>query len=381
MVRDFAWHRRLNLHVKTSLTARSNPYSIKAEACQRASHTAGHAKPARVSVHMTATANTSRLRVAAVGDCSSAVAARDRAATTFHDRPAASFSAVDGMSFHINPGETLGVVGESGSGKSVTALSIMRLIREPPGRIVAGEICYRRPQPAQLSPARHAADPRQGDRDDLPGADDVAQPGVHDRRADRGGRPVCTRGLARGRRWTRRWRCSESCSIPSPERRIREYPHLLSGGMRQRVMIAMALSCNPKLLIADEPTTALDVTIQAQILELLNDLKAKFGMAIMLITHDMGVVAETAQRVVVMYAAQVVEEGAGRGLFAEPLHPYTPGLLRSIPRLHEARPEAAAARANPGHRAELRGTSSSRVAGSRHAARSPSPRTFRTRPC
>jgi peptide/nickel transport system ATP-binding protein len=121
--------------------------------------------------------------------------------------------------------------------------------------------------------------------------------------------------------------------IPSPERRIREYPHQLSGGMRQRVMIAIALACNPKLLIADEPTTALDVTIQAQILDLLNDLKAKFGMAIMLITHDMGVIAETAQRVIVMYGAKIVEEAPVEQLFAEPLHPYTQGLLRSVPRI------------------------------------------------
>jgi peptide/nickel transport system ATP-binding protein len=143
--------------------------------------------------------------------------------------------------------------------------------------------------------------------------------------------------------------------IPNAERRVKEYPHQLSGGMRQRVMIAMALSCNPKLLIADEPTTALDVTIQAQILELLNELKAKLGMAIMLITHDMGVIAETAQRVVVMYAAQIVEEAPVGELFKEPLHPYTQGLLRSIPRIDLAATQKQKLEAIPGTVPTLRG--------------------------
>ena len=158
--------------------------------------------------------------------------------------------------------------------------------------------------------------------------------------------------------------------IPNAERRVKEYPHQLSGGMRQRVMIAMALSCNPKLLIADEPTTALDVTIQAQILELLNELKAKLGMAVLLITHDMGVIAETAQRVVVMYAAKVVEEAPVGELFKEPLHPYTQGLLRSIPRIDLAATRSSAPRGDPGHGADACAATSRRAAGSPRAARS-----------
>ena len=243
--------------------------------------------------------------------------------------------AIDGVSLHINPGETLGVVGESGSGKSVTALSIMRLIREPAGCIAAGEIWYNGRNLLTLSPA----DMRRIRGKEIAMIFQEPMSSLN---------PVFTigeqiaevvrlhEGLGARTAMDKAVEMLRIVNIPSPERRIREYPHLLSGGMRQRVMIAMALSCNPKLLIADEPTTALDVTIQAQILELLNELKSKFKMAVMLITHDMGVVAETAQRVAVMYAGQVVEEAPVNELFAEPLHPYTQGLLRSIPRLHEA---------------------------------------------
>ena len=206
--------------------------------------------------------------------------------------------AVDGVSLHINPGETLGVVGESGSGKSVTALSIMRLIREPPGRIAAGEISVQRPQSAGRSPREQMRQIRGKEiamifQEPMTSLNPVFTVGEQIAEVDpaaRGAQPPRCRGQERSR-------CCAIVRIPSPERRVNEYPHQLSGGMRQRVMIAMALSCNPKLLIADEPTTALDVTIQAQILDLLNELKTKFDMAVMLITHDMGVVAETAQRV------------------------------------------------------------------------------------
>ena len=224
--------------------------------------------------------------------------------------------AVDGVDLTIDRGETLGVVGESGCGKTVTAMTVLKLIQMPPGRIVAGQILWQGRDLVPLEPERDAADPRQGDRDHLPGADDLAQPGLHGRRADRRGDPPA-RGPepARGD-GPRRSRCCAWCNIPTPERRVHDYPHQFSGGMRQRVMIAMALSCNPKLLIADEPTTALDVTIQAQILDLLAEMKSRLGMAIMLITHAMGVVAETAQRVVVMYAGRVVEEATVERLFA-----------------------------------------------------------------
>jgi peptide/nickel transport system ATP-binding protein len=240
--------------------------------------------------------------------------------------------AVDDVGFHIRAGETLGIVGESGSGKSVTALSIMRLIREPPGKIAAGEVWFNGRNLLTLSNtelrkirgkeiAMIFQEPMSSLNPVFMIGEQIAESvRLHD-------------GLNAKDAMDKAVEMLRVVRIPSPERRVREYPHQLSGGMRQRVMIAMALSCNPKLLIADEPTTALDVTIQAQILDLLNDLKAKFGMAIMLITHDMGVIAETAQRVIVMYGAKVVEEAPVGQLFAEPLHPYTQGLLRSVPRI------------------------------------------------
>jgi peptide/nickel transport system ATP-binding protein len=240
--------------------------------------------------------------------------------------------AVDDVSLHVHPGETLGVVGESGSGKSVTALSIMRLIREPPGRIAAGEVWFNGRDLLTLSNAELRKvrgkeiamifqEPMSSLNPVFTIGEQIAESiRLHD-------------GLNAKDAMDKAVEMLRVVRIPSPERRIREYPHQLSGGMRQRVMIAMALACNPKMLIADEPTTALDVTIQAQILDLLNDLKAKFGMAIMLITHDMGVIAETAQRVIVMYGSKIVEEAPVEQLFAEPLHPYTQGLLRSVPRI------------------------------------------------
>jgi peptide/nickel transport system ATP-binding protein len=240
--------------------------------------------------------------------------------------------AVDGVDLYINKGETLGVVGESGCGKSVTALSVMRLIPQPPGRIIEGEIHYDGRDLLRLTPsamrkirgkeiAMIFQEPMTSLNPVFTIGEQIAEAiRLHERLGRRDAMDKTVEML-------------RVVHIPNPERRVKEYPHQLSGGMRQRVMIAMALSCNPKLLIADEPTTALDVTIQAQILELLNELKATFNMAVMLITHDMGVIAETAQRVVVMYAAQVVEEAPVGELFKEPLHPYTQGLLRSIPRI------------------------------------------------
>jgi oligopeptide/dipeptide ABC transporter ATP-binding protein len=241
--------------------------------------------------------------------------------------------AVDGVSFHINQGETLGVVGESGCGKSVTALSVLRLIPSPPGRIVGGDILFEgesilRKSDAQMRDLRGNSvamifqEPMTSLNPVFTCGDQIAEAiEVH-------------QGLPRREALDKAVEMLRLVGISLPERRIREYPHQLSGGMRQRVMIGMALSCNPRLLMADEPTTALDVTIQAQILELMKELKKELGMAIMLITHDLGVVADMAQRVVVMYAGKVVEEADVVSLFRRPLHPYSEGLLNSIPRLN-----------------------------------------------
>src|SRR6202008_2602731 len=222
--------------------------------------------------------------------------------------------AVDGVDLYINQGETLGVVGESGCGKSVTALSIMKLIPQPPGRIVDGEIIYNGVNLVDM-PANRMRKIRGKEismifQEPMTSLNPVFTVGEQIAEAVR-----LHEGLGRRDAMAKTVDMLKLVHIPNAERRVKEYPHQLSGGMRQRVMIAMALSCNPKLLIADEPTTALDVTIQAQILELLNELKAKLGMAILLITHDMGVIAETAQRVIVMYGAQVVEEAPVGELF------------------------------------------------------------------
>jgi len=240
--------------------------------------------------------------------------------------------AVDGVDLYINQGETLGVVGESGCGKSVTALSIMKLIPQPPGKIVEGEINYNGVNLVELKPNRmrkiRGKEISMVFQEPMTSLNPVFTCGEQIAEALR-----LHEGLGRREAMDKTVEMLKLVHIPNAERRVKEYPHQLSGGMRQRIMIAMALSCNPKLLIADEPTTALDVTIQAQILDLLNELKAKLGMAVMLITHDMGVIAETAQRVVVMYAAKVAEEAPVADLFKDPLHPYTQGLLRSIPRI------------------------------------------------
>jgi peptide/nickel transport system ATP-binding protein/oligopeptide transport system ATP-binding protein len=239
--------------------------------------------------------------------------------------------AVDGVSFHLDRGELLGLVGESGCGKSITALSVMRLIA-PPGKIVGGEITFDGKSLLALSDAEM----RQIRGDDIAMIFQDPMTSLN---------PVYTVGeqiaeaLRLHRKLSRRQareaaiEAMREVAIPDPARRINDYPHQLSGGMRQRVMIAMALACDPKLLIADEPTTALDVTIQAQILELLNDLRRTRELAVLLITHDLGVVAEVADRVAVMYTGRIVEESPVQELFARPKHPYTEGLLRSVPKL------------------------------------------------
>ncbi len=240
--------------------------------------------------------------------------------------------AVDGVDLAIDRGETLGVVGESGCGKTVTAMTVLKLIQMPPGQIVAGRILWQGRDLVPLS----ADDMRQIRAKEI--AIIFQEPMTSLNPVYSVGEQIAEtlrlhEGLSRRDAMDRAVEMLRLVHIPTPERRVRDYPHQFSGGMRQRVMIAMALSCNPKLLIADEPTTALDVTIQAQILDLLTEMKSRLGMAIMLITHAMGVVAETTQRVVVMYAGRVVEEATVERLFANPLHPYTQGLIRSIPRI------------------------------------------------
>jgi peptide/nickel transport system ATP-binding protein len=255
--------------------------------------------------------------------------------------------AVDGVDLHIDKGETLGIVGESGCGKTVTALSVMKLIPMPPGRIIEGQMLYQGKDLVTLPPAQmrkiRGKEISMVFQEPMTSLNPVFTIGEQIAEAIR-----LHEGLGRRDAMAKTVDMLKLVHIPNPERRVKEYPHQLSGGMRQRVMIAMALSCNPKLLIADEPTTALDVTIQAQILELLNELKAKIGMAVMLITHDMGVIAETAQRVMVMYAGKVVEEASVKNLFKEPLHPYTQGLLRSIPRIDLAATKKQRLEAIPG---------------------------------
>src|SRR5918999_6013133 len=245
------------------------------------------------------------------------------------------FAAVDGVSFSLAPGETLGIVGESGCGKSVTSLSIMRLVPNPPGRIAGGEIRLEGRNLLDL-PENEMRTVR-GDavsmifQEPMTSLNPVQTVGEQIVEAIRLHRPV---SAAEAR--ARALEMLRLVKIPSPETRLDEYPHQLSGGMRQRVMIAMALACDPKILIADEPTTALDVTIQAGILDLLRELRERLGTAIVLITHNMGVVAENADRVVVMYAGRKVEEADAAELFDNPGHPYTKGLLGSIPHLDTA---------------------------------------------
>ena len=242
--------------------------------------------------------------------------------------------AVDGVSFGVGEGELLGLVGESGCGKSITALSVMRLIGAP-GRIVGGEVWFGGENLLKASEARMRE--IRGDdiamifQDPMTSLNPVFKVGEQIAEALR-----LHRGLSRGKAREAAIEAMREVSIPDPARRADDYPHQLSGGMRQRVMIAMALACDPKLLIADEPTTALDVTIQAQILELIDELRRTRNLAVLLITHDLGVVAEVADRVAVMYTGRIVEESPVLELFARPKHPYTEGLLRSVPKLTEA---------------------------------------------
>jgi peptide/nickel transport system ATP-binding protein len=239
--------------------------------------------------------------------------------------------AVDGVSFHVNEGETLAIVGESGCGKSVTSMSLMRLIPEPPGKI-AGSIRFRGKDLLKLTD-REMRDIRGNDismifQEPMTSLNPVLTVGRQIGETLR-----LHQGLDKNAAEKRAVELLTLVGIPEPVRRVREYPHQLSGGMRQRVMIAISLACNPKLLIADEPTTALDVTIQAQILQLMLDLKRRVGAAVILITHDLGVVAEVAERVMVMYAGRKVEEAPVAQLFRAPRHPYTQGLLGAVPKL------------------------------------------------
>ncbi|MEA2598852.1 MAG: oligopeptide transport system ATP-binding protein [Thermomicrobiales bacterium] len=257
--------------------------------------------------------------------------------TQFFTRAGVVF-AVDDVSFDVMPGETIGIVGESGCGKSVTSLSIMRLIPSPPGRIVGGEILLNVDGKTRDLAKISDREMRQVRGNDIAMIFQDPMTSLN---------PVYTVGnqiaeslmlhldLSADEAERRAIELLKRVGIPAAEQRIHAYPHQFSGGMRQRVMIAIALACNPKVLIADEPTTALDVTIQAQILELMGGLNRDFGTAIVLITHDLGVVAEVCQRVIVMYAGKIVEQGSAKDLFTNPQHPYTIGLLRSIPRLGE----------------------------------------------
>ena len=260
-----------------------------------------------------------------------ALLAVDGLKTVFHTRDG-MFRAVDGIGFSLRPAETLAIVGESGCGKSVTALSLMRLVPDPPGRIVGGRVelagvdllrldeeAMRRVRGKDISMIFQ--EPMTSLNPVISIGRQIAEVFLLHEDLDRS---AARRKAIEMLRLVR---------IPEPEQRAGEYPHQLSGGMRQRAMIAMALACNPKVLIADEPTTALDVTIQAQILDLIIELQRTLGTAVILITHDLGVVAETAQRVIVMYAGRKVEEARVDELFAHPLHPYTRGLMASVPRL------------------------------------------------
>ena len=272
---------------------------------------------------------------------------------TIFRTPEGEARAVDGISFDLHRGETLALVGESGSGKSVTSLSIMRLFPEPPGRIAAGRMLFRT---------------RSGRTQDLVQASERqmrllrgAEIGMIFQEPMTSLNPLLTigeqvgeglrrhAGIGRQEAATRAVALLARVGIAAPDRRARDYPHHLSGGMRQRAVIAIALACSPSLLIADEPTTALDVTIQGQILALIRDLQAELGMGVLFVTHDLGVVAEIADRVAVMYAGRIVESGPVRALFARPRHPYTRALLASLPRIEPSDTTSAELQPIPGH--------------------------------
>ena len=246
--------------------------------------------------------------------------------------------AVDGISYHIDERESVAIVGESGSGKSVSALSVMRLVANPPGRVVHGEVIFEGTDLLKLTD-----DQMRGVR-----GNDIAMVFQEPMTSLN---PVLTigfqlsealklhMGMTTREAFERAAYLLTLVGIPDAERRLKDYPHQFSGGMRQRVMIALAVSCNPRLIIADEPTTALDVTIQAQVLEVMRDLAVEFGTALVIITHNLGVVARYAERVIVMYAGRIIESGSATEVYHNPKHPYTLGLLKSVPRLDEDRPE------------------------------------------
>ena len=260
----------------------------------------------------------------------------DGLSTEFSVGPATA-RAVDDLSYEVHEGETLAIVGESGSGKSVSSLSLMKLIPSPPGRITGGHVWFEGRDLLQLPESELRA--LRGNRVSMIFQDAMSSlnPVLSIRRQMTEGIMVHL-GLSQRQAEQRALEMLERVQIPAPAARLREYPHQLSGGMLQRIMIAIALSCDPRVLIADEPTTALDVTIQAQILDLMRKLQDDFGTAIVLITHDMGVVAEVADRVVIMYAGRKVEEGRVADVFAHPRHPYTEGLLGALPKLGHAGP-------------------------------------------
>ncbi len=241
--------------------------------------------------------------------------------------------AVDDMSFTLDKGEILAIVGESGSGKSVTSLSIMGLLQEP-GEVTGGDILYK--DESLFKKSEKELQKIRGDQISMIFQEPMTSLNPVYRIGDQISESIMTHmKLNKKEAWARTIEMLRIVGIPSPEERAHDYPHQMSGGMRQRVMIAMALSCNPELLIADEPTTALDVTIQAQILDLIYGLREKFNMAVLLITHDLGVVAEAADRVIVMYCGKIMETADVKSLFANPMHPYTLGLLNSIPKIDD----------------------------------------------
>lgn len=255
---------------------------------------------------------------------------------TVFDSPRGDVNAVNGVSFHVDAGETVGVVGESGCGKSVTALSLMRLVPSPPGRITEGSIIFKGSDVLKMKERelRHlrGKDMAMIFQDPLTSLNPMIR---IERQMTEG--IMLHMGVKKRQARDRAIEMLRRVGIPAAEKRIHDYPHQFSGGMRQRVVIAIALSCNPSMILADEPTTALDVTIQAQILELLRSLSREFGTAVMLITHDLGVVAGNCERILVMYAGSIVEQGSRREIFYAPRHPYTIGLLKSVPRLDRDR--------------------------------------------
>ena len=253
--------------------------------------------------------------------------------------------AVDDVSFALDKGETLGLVGESGCGKSVSALSIMRLIADPPGKIVNGEIFFKGKDILKV-PEKEMQDIRGNDigmifQEPMTSLNPVFTCGNQIEEA-----VILHQKLSKEDAKAKAIEMLKLVGIPAPEQRYNEYPHQLSGGMRQRIMIAMALSCNPEILIADEPTTALDVTVQAQILELINKLQRELGMAVIMITHDLGVIAEVSTRVAVMYASKIAEYGNVDQIFYNPKHPYTISLLNSIPKLNKGKSRLATIEGN-----------------------------------